>query len=238
MNETQQEGFQIATLIVVVAIVIVLMCYLSIFLNPQVVLNPLKPALTETPTVAGLPPTWTPTPTVTPTFTPTATRTFTPTFTPTPTETPTQTPSDTPTPVATPTRTRVPRTNTPPPPPTPLFSYATIKGICEHSGGTYIEGSVKGAAGDELAGVSVRWGRSPGGDVIQTLTTGSDRSPGWYTFVIRDAGASPGTWYVWIVDGNGKALSDPNAGRVVTNDIRNGDDPSACWRAEVNFAKR
>ncbi len=232
MNQVQQqEGFQIATLVVAVVTIIVVLCYGLIFLNPQVALNPLKPPLPAMPTVAGLPPTWTPTPTNTPTATWTPTPTSTPTFTPTPTATPTETPT------ITPTRTRPPWTNTPKPPTPSPFGYLVVKRVCAHSGGTYIEGAVTGPLGEQ-AGVRVRLGRLPGGDEIQTLTTGSDRSPGWYTFVLRASGSTPGTWYVWIVDANGKALSDPNAGRVVTNDIRNGDDPNACWRAEVNFVKR
>jgi len=230
MDETQ-EGFQIATLVVVVMIVLVVMYYLMIFINPQVAMNPLKPPVSPTATRPGLPPTWTPTPTFTPTNTPTAT----PTFTATPTETPTSTPTNTP--IATATRTRPPRTNTPKPPTPSPFLYSVIRGGCFHSGGTYIEGFVTNASGEE-AGVRVRLGTSPGGGEIATIITGSDRSPGHYTFVIRAQGAQPGTWYVWIVDATGKPLSDPNAGRVVTNDIRNPDDPNACWRAEVNFGRR
>ncbi|MBI5032096.1 MAG: hypothetical protein HZB51_16315 [Chloroflexi bacterium] len=229
MEDYQEEGFQFATLFVVVAAVIVIAYYAVVFVNPQSALNPLKPPLPATATPVPLPPTWTPTPTNTPTFTPTAT----PTETPTPT--PTNTPTSTNTPIATPTRTRPPRTNTPKPPP---FSYYVASQTCEHSGGTYIEGYVNSAAGPEV-GTRISYGTSPGSNVIQTITTeGSWGRPGHFTFVLREQGSQPGTWYVWIVDAAGRALSDPNSGRVVTNNIRNSDDPSACWRAEVNFGRR
>lgn len=230
MDEVQ-EGFQIATLVVVVAIVIVIFYYVLVFINPQVAMNPFKPPLPPTPTRVGLPPTWTPTPTNTPTNTPTPTNTFTPTLTPTPTYTPTNTP------IATATRTRPPWTNTPRPPTPSPYPYTVFRGGCFHSGGTFIEGFVTNATGEE-AGARVRLGSSPGGGEIQTLTTGTGRSPGHYTFVLRAQGAQPGTWYVWIVDAAGKPLSDPFAARVDTNNIRNADDPAACWRAEINFGRR
>ncbi len=231
MDETQ-EGFQIATLVVIVMIVLVVMYYLMIFINPQVAMNPFKPPVSPTATRPGLPPTWTPTPTFTPTNTPTAT----PTFTPTPTETPTRTPTNTP--VATATRTRPPWTNTPRPPTASPYSYSVSYAGCFHSGGTFIEGYVNSATGP-LSGIRIALGTSPGtnpSDIV--YTEGSEGRPGHYTFVLRAQGSRPGTWYVWVADATGKPLSDPNAGRVVTNDIRNPDDPSACWRAEVNFARR
>ncbi|MEW5719050.1 MAG: hypothetical protein AB1817_10515 [Chloroflexota bacterium] len=230
MQEPQEELFQIATLVVVVMIVIVCMGQLLIFMNPRVAINPFKPP----------PPTGTAFPTFPATYTPTETSTPTNTFTPTPTYTPT--PTDTPTPVwtntptITPSRTRPPRTNTPRPPTASPYSYDVTRGPCEHSGGTFIEGYVNSAAGP-LDGVLVRLGTSPGGGEIQTISTGGDRA-GHYTFVLRESGARPGTWYVWIVDSSGRALSDPNAGRVVTNDIRSGEDPNACWRAEIHFGRR
>lgn len=230
MDETQ-EGFQIATLVVIVGIVLVIMAYALVFINPQIAFNPFKPALPPTATKAGLPPTWTPTPTNTPTNTPTFTRTFTPT----PTDTPTNTPTNTP--LATATRTRPPWTNTPRPPTASPYPYTVFRGRCEHSGGTFIEGYVTNPSGEE-SGTRVRLGTSPGGGEITTLITGSGPTPGRFTFVLQPQGPRPGTWYVWIVDAAGRALSDPNAGRIVTNDIRNGDDPNSCWRAEISFGRR
>jgi hypothetical protein len=214
----------------VVIIVIVCMGQLLIFMNPRIAINPFKPP----------PPTGTPLPTFPATYTPTLTGTPTNTFTPTVTDT--STPTDTPTPIwtntptITPSRTRPPWTRTPIPPTASPYSYNVQRGVCEHSGGTYIEGYVNSAAGP-LDGVLVRFATSPGGGDGQTLSTGADR-PGHYTFVLNASGARPGTWYVWIVDSSGRALSDPNAGRVTTNNISNGDDPNSCWRAEINFGRR
>jgi hypothetical protein len=105
---------------------------------------------------------------------------------------------------------------------------------CQHSGGTYIEGTVSSLFG-EVTGAHVSLGTSPGGNVIQTLVTGKDKSPGYYTFVIRANGPYPGTFYVWVTDTAGNPLSDPNNGRVVTNSIRSGDDPASCWQAFIDF---
>lgn len=233
MQEPQEEFFQTATLVIAVVIVIVCMAQLLIFVNPRVAINPFKPP----------PATGTPFATFPATYTPTETGTPTPTFTPTSTDTPTAT--DTPTPLwtntltatpVTPTRTRPPFTRTPIPPTASPFIYDVARGACEHSGGTFIEGYVNSTTGP-IDGVLVRYGTTPGGNGNQTLSTGGDRA-GHYTFVLRESGALPGVWFVWIVDSSGRALSDPNAGRVVTNNISNGDDPNACWRAEINFARR
>lgn len=237
MQSGAEEFYQIATLVMVVLIILVCLCAALIFVNPQVALNPLKPPIpTTTLVIAALPPTWTPTPTntptptYTPTFTPSPTPTFTPTFTPTPTHTPTNTP------VATPTSTRRPATRTPVPPTVSPYIYNVVSNSCEHSGGTYIDAYAQNAQG-ELAGVQIRLGTQPGGDEVQTLTSGSGPTPGKVTFVLRDSGARPGTWYVWVVDGSGRPISNPSAGRVITNDTKNPDDPSSCWRDEIHFQR-
>jgi hypothetical protein len=230
MQTASEEGFQIATIVVVVVIFLTCMGLALVFVNPQVSLNPLKPPIfTLTLVIAALPPTWTPVPTATPTLTSTPTPTDTPTFTPTPTNTPTNTP------VSTPPRTRVPFTRTPVPPTASPFNYSVVYFTCEHSGGTYIDAYAINPQGEE-AGVQIRWGSQPGSGEIQTLTTGSGPTPGKVTFVLRDGGPRPGTWYVWVVDGNGRPLSDPNAGRVVTNDVKS--DAGSCWRAEIHFERR
>ena len=93
---------QAGTVLFLVLTVIVFLCYLAIFINPQMPLNPFKPPVVRFPTptraVAAavatftIPPTFTPPPTYPPTWTPTPTPTPTATFTPRPTSTPTFTP--------------------------------------------------------------------------------------------------------------------------------------------------
>ena len=79
-----------------------LLCYLVIFVNPQIALNPFKPPVVDLPTVTlvaqatEVPPTFTPPMTFPPTWTPTATPIPTSTRTPTPTPTPTFTPGPVP----------------------------------------------------------------------------------------------------------------------------------------------
>jgi hypothetical protein len=114
----------LVTVVVLVLTVLTCLCYLTIFINPNMPLNPFPPPLgaSATPTRTGapagptFPPTWTPT------------HTATPTNTPIPTDTPTVTPTrtHTPTPTSTPTATRTPRppatatsTHTPAPTATP-----------------------------------------------------------------------------------------------------------------------
>ncbi len=95
------------TAMVIVLTLVVLCCYLAIFVNPQFMFNPFKPPTEIVLVTATRPgPTDTPLPTFPPTWTPTAT--------PLPTDTPTITPTPTDTPPAT--NTPLP-TNTPKPPP-------------------------------------------------------------------------------------------------------------------------
>jgi hypothetical protein len=105
---------------------------------------------------------------------------------------------------------------------------------CHSSGRTYIEGTVSNQYG-EVYGARVTLGSSPSGDVIQTLITGTDRSTGYYSFILSENGLREGIFYVWITNSAGKLLSDPSAGRVVTNTIENNDDPAACWQANIDF---
>ncbi len=231
MDNVQEEGYQIATLVVVVVTVLVCMCYLLIFLNPQVGLNPFKPPLpTSTVLVVALQPTWTPTLTRTPT------RTFTPTLTDTPTLTPLPLPTSTNTrvPSRVPTRRPTLRPTAAP----PSYPYRTVYQGCYHSGGTFIEGTVWSASNEPQSGMRVAMSTSPGGGDVYYLTSGNQgRSRGYYDHIIRANGAAVGDYYVWIVDGSGRPLSDPGQGHVVING-RGSDDPSACWRAVVDFVQR
>jgi hypothetical protein len=100
----------VLTAVVVVFTIVVLCCYLAIFVNPQFVFNPFKPPtaiVLVTPT--RLKPTSTPMPTFPPTWTPTATPTHT------------STPTITPTPSNTPPATSTPRASSTPRPPPPFY---------------------------------------------------------------------------------------------------------------------
>jgi hypothetical protein len=162
------------------------------------------------------PATWTSTPAAT------ATRASTPTSTATATQT------------SKPTRVPPTRTPRPPSPTTSPYLFNSVPRGCQHSGGTFIEGTVSSVFG-EVSGAHVSLGASAGGNVIQTLVTGKDKSMGAYTFVIRADGPYPGTFYVWVTDTAGNPVSDPNGGRVVTNSIRSDSDPASCWQAYVDF---
>jgi hypothetical protein len=236
MNNLNEERYQIATLVVVVVTVLVCMCYLLIFVNPQVSLNPLKPPTGAPTAIAfGLQSTWTPTATQTPS--PTGTSTRTPTTTPTPP--PTETPTLTPVPV---TATRRPPTRIPTPraTPTAAFLYRPANISCAHSGGTFIKGTVWNRSQPE-SGVTVRVSWAPnGGPAANDQTTGSQGDGSTtYTFVLKDSGsfgATPANWYVWVLDGNGNPASDPNAAHIVTNNLPDGD-PNSCWFAIVDFTR-
>jgi hypothetical protein len=224
--------------VVIVMIVLVVVAYLLIFINPRIALNPFKPPREVTPTLAvaalpALPPTWTLTPT----------NTATPTLTPTPTATPTLAPTLAPasaTPTIAPTATPRPPTRTPGPvAPTPIplpYTYRPVIQSCTHSGSTQIKGRVT-SGGGPVDGARVRLATSPDSTGFvdeQTVRRDSDGST-IYAFVMSLGSLAPFNWYVWVVDAQGTALSDPNF-RVSMNDLPE-SDPASCWLAVVNFAQ-
>lgn len=203
LDRFDDRTLEIATVVVVVLIALVILCYLTIYLNPQFVLNPFKP---PTPTVTAqarvtVAPTWTPTPTSPPTATPTATPTWTPS--PTATSTPTPIPPTlTVPPTATPTPT--PTNTSPPPPPKPrpptatptpwpyYYESAGGRGNCTVTG---VYGYVLNTAGLAESGVQMRVGNDQGwrADVWTDAN-------GFYRF---DFASEPvaGKWFVRVFKG-------------------------------------
>ena len=193
---------EIATVVVVVIIALVILCYLAIYINPQVFFNPFKPPsptpdqVAQATTIVG--PTWTPTPTSTATNTPTATATWT--ATPTPTSTPRPTETNTPTPTATntplpPTATRRPQPRPPTATPTPwpyYYEYAGGRPDCTWTG---IWGYVVGANGLGEANVQMRVGNDQGWRA-DTWTN----QDGIYGFTFAQE-AKAGRWFVRVFKG-------------------------------------
>lgn len=200
LDRFDDRTLEIATVVVVVIIALIVLCYLVIYLNPWVFFNPFKPA-TPTPTPgdsALFEPTWTPTATATETDTPTPTSTWTPT--PTATDTPTPLPptaTDTPTPTST---SPPPPTKRPPPPkptatPTPwpyYYDSAGGRANCELTG---VYGYVLAANGLPEADVQMRVGNDQG----WRADTWTDVN-GFYRF---DFASEPkaGKWFVRVFKG-------------------------------------
>ena len=191
---------EIATVIVVVIIALVILCYLAIYINPWVIFNPFPPN-TPTPDAVvtdSLGPTWTPSPTPTDTATPTPTSTWTPSPvptdtpippTPTPTWTPTATATNTPLPpTATRKPTRRPPTRTPTPPDY-YYEYAGGRPNCER---TLVWGYVAGANGLSEPNVQIRVGNDQG----WRDDTWTDAN-GFYAYEFW-GGPKAGRWFVRV----------------------------------------
>lgn len=235
MRDGSDDAYQIATLVVATLTVVAAIAMVMIFINPRVAFNPFKPPIIPTPIAIALPtlpPTWTPTAT--------STQTSTPTIAPTLTSTPTLTPSPTstafptaPSPTRGPTRTPVATSQPPTPIPSPYTYKPTIS--CSHSGGTYIKGTVTNG-GQPQDGIRVRVATSP--DPAAVVEETFARGASGYSFMLKaigSFGSQPAVWYVWIVDGTGTALSDPNF-HFSTNNYPP-DDARACWLAVVDFVR-
>ena len=108
---------------------------------------------------------------------------------------------------------------------------------CEHSGETYIKGVVycnKYDTGCGVPGVRVAMGAADGVTIYDQVTTFDD---GTYSFTLSTAGqpAKKGTYYIWMIDGSGKRISDIG-GPIVVNGL-GPDTPGACWAGHVYFWK-
>jgi hypothetical protein len=236
MRNASEDGYQLATLVVVVLTILVVIAYLLIFINPRVALNPLKPPLAATSTLAvaavsTLPPTWTPTATETstPTALPTSTSTSTPTLLPTPTNVPPP-PSSTPRPP-----TRAPAHVAPTPIPL-SYSFRPVLESCTHSGSAAIQGLVT-SGGGPVDGIHVELATGPDPASVaydQTVRRDGNGNTAYYYGVPAPAsGSFP--WHVWVTDSPGTPQSDPNF-QVSINNLP-ADDPDSCWLAIVNFVK-
>ncbi len=200
MGRFDDRTLEIATVVIVVLTALVLLCYGSIAVMPQVPWNPFKPP-TET-VVAGTTALWEATWTPSPTPTATDTGTPTPTWTPTATATDTPTPTATETPTATPTDTPAPtNTRRPAPPPRPTatptpwpydYSAAGGRGNCTFTG---VYGYVLAANGLPEGGVLMRAGNDQG---WRTETT-TDAN-GFYVVKFWD-GPKAGKWFVRVFKG-------------------------------------
>ncbi len=221
------------------------LCYVTIFIQPNVLFNPLSPDRAATraaekvlaaapaqgqPPTATLdqtyPPTWTPTPTRTPGPTKTATNTRTPTPTKTPTSTRTPTPTKTPTS----TSTSPPPTVTPTPTPLPYtVASHSSRNNCADIG---LEGVVNGSDGLPLAGVQVQYGEIGVGGSRFIATTDNN---GRYGALLLPGSSKPASyrshdWYVYIVE-NGKRASEEF--RFATDPIY-ANNPTYCDREDNN----
>jgi hypothetical protein len=196
------------------------LCYTTIFLQPNVPFNPLSPnrataiALAQPPTLPtqvfiiatpdqSYPATWTPTPTRTPgpTKTATDTRTPTPTKTPSPTLTPTPTDTNTPVPPTVP----PPPTNTATPMPFFVSSHSN-ENNCADLG---LKGTVNGTDGLPKAGITIEYGElGVSGSRFTTRTDGNGR----YGALLlpgsnKAAAQSAHNWYAFVVN-NGQRASE------------------------------
>lgn len=198
-----------------------LLCYITIFVEPNVPFNPLSPnratiiaetavaeqgaAVVVAPVVAtpdqSYPAVWTSTPTNTPgpTKTPTDTRTPTPTKTPTSTRTPTPTNTNTPLPPT------PPPTITPTPTPFPFFVTShSAENNCADIG---LKGIVNGVDGLPKAGVQIQYGEvGVAGSRFSTTTDASGRYgalllPGQN----ETAAKKPHSWYAFVLQSGQQA---------------------------------
>lgn len=204
--------WNLLTILVLLAAVVLLSISALIFADPQSSLNPFPPPTlpvalffpTNTPpSLNVLPPTWTPTPTSEPTMT----------FTPVPTHTPSTTPTllvlPSPTDTPTPTATRPPRFNL-----SGGVNHMRVGLVVSGRGCAWmgVGGNVVDLEGNPVVGLTVLLGGEYEGKAINKTTrtgTASAYGAGGYEInMADDPNSSKETLYVQILSANGTALSD------------------------------
>lgn len=214
--DQQNRFFQYGTFGVLGLALLICLCYLIVFANPQVLFNPFKPPL-PTRVAATLPATFTPLPTRTSTRTPTEEPTRPATDTPLPTSTATAVALlPTPTRVFVPTRPPTPRpvggfTPLPTsPPPTPRPNFVRTKVDPEPNCGLwFLSGTVWDRGGEAthnfLPGTLVRM--IANGQIHNAIAGATGKnSPGYWEVLLNTTNvAYSGT--VAIVDASGRLLS-------------------------------
>jgi hypothetical protein len=220
MGRLNNQTTTILLAIVLGMTVLSFLCYLTIYIQPNIPFNPLSPnratavailRTSEAPAAVfatathdyGYPATWTPTPTKTPGPTKTSTSTRTPTATRTPTPTKTATPTHTFTPL--------PPTIPPPPTatPTPFPFYVSSHSGENNCADIGLKGVVNGVDGLPQAGIMVRYGEiGVSGSQFTTRTDGNGR---YSALLLPGANKEQSTkshnWYV-SVELNGQRASE------------------------------
>jgi hypothetical protein len=124
-----------------------------------------------------------------------------------------------------------------PPTPIPLpFPYSPRAQGCTFSDTTQIKGKVT-SGGGAVDGVRVRLATSSDVATVvddQQVRRDSDTST-IYAFIISPPDSGSFDWHVWLTDGQGNALSDPNY-HVTINSLPS-SSPDACRNAIVDFVK-
>jgi hypothetical protein len=211
-------------LIVLIAMIVglallLLICFITLFLAPDLPFNPLSPARATSiaeirMTLEPIPTaTFTPPPTYPPTWTPTST--FTPAPTGTATDTRTPTPTDTATPTDTPTLTRTPTplppTDTPTvtPTPTPLPYFVTSHSSMNNCFDFGLWGMVTAEDGLPLGGVNVQYGEygTAGSQFVVTTDANGRFDALLLAGNIRSQAIISHTWYAFIVENGEQASS-------------------------------
>lgn len=214
------------------------LCYATIFIQPNVPFNPLSPsratevALRNPPPLStqvvivatpdqSYPATWTPTPTRTPGPTKTATDTRTPTPTKTPSPTLTPTPTDTNTPLP-PTRPPTPTATA-----TPFGYFVSSHSSENNCADIGLKGVVNGPDGLPKAGVQIQYGEL---GVVGSMFTARTDGNGRYGALLlpgsnKVATSSSHNWFAYVVD-NGQRASEEF--KFTTDPIYAANNPKHC----------
>lgn len=117
---------------------------------------------------------------------------------------------------------------------TASLRYKSANKGCEHSGQTFIQGTVYHGS-DRVNGVTVVMSGFPEGVIADKKVTGPPDSDGFYSMVVNAGGSANGQKrWVWIVE-NSQRASD-----IVQFDFNNlkAGDAAACWRGFVDFVQQ
>jgi hypothetical protein len=88
--------------------------------------------------------------------------------------------------------------------------------------------------------MKIRMSTDPNGAAVSPdyTTTDHDGYNGYFSFIVNAFGSAKGQIrYLWVVDGSGRAISDPVAAKAVFNDLQGSENPNACWNIQIMFVR-
>jgi hypothetical protein len=120
-------------------------------------------------------------------------------------------------------------------PTTPQFRYTSANKGCEHSGQTFIQGTIYDKSGNHINGVTIALsGAGTDGDIATTRTSGDD-GDGFFSIIVNAGGDANGqSRWIWVVDG-GRRASD--VVQFQFNNL-NENNSATCWRGFVDFVQQ
>lgn len=112
--------------------------------------------------------------------------------------------------------------------------YKSANKGCEHSGQTFIQGTIYRGS-DRVNGVTVVMSGFPEGAIVAQRVSGTD-GDGFYSIIVNASGSANGQKrWVWVIE---NSLRASDVVQFDFNNLKASDPAAACWRGFVDFVQQ